>query len=213
MRRFFRWFKRLFNKVPAKPIIVSPEIVENFFTPSNYIGHYQNLWDSMEIRDSKASTIAWYVKQLIRNSERYQSIEAVSNVPWQVVGCLHLLESGGDFAGVLHNGEKIIGTGKKTRLVPKGRGPFDTWEQAAIDALSIKKQPKDWSIVNTLHYCERYNGPGYLRDSRKPHSPYLWSFSNHYTKGKYISDGKYSSTYVSKQCGIAVILKEIGYLD
>ena len=213
MRRFFRWFKRLFNKVPAKPIIVNPEVVENFFTPSNYIGHYQNLWDSMEIRDSKASTIAWYVKQLIRNSERYQSIEAVSNVPWQVVGCLHLLESGGDFTGVLHNGEKIIGAGKKTRLVPKGRGPFDTWEQSAIDALSIKRQPKDWSIVNTLHYCERYNGLGYLHDSRKPHSPYLWNFSNHYIKGKYISDGKYSSTAVSKQCGIAVILKEIGYLD
>jgi peptidoglycan hydrolase-like protein with peptidoglycan-binding domain len=40
-------------------------------------------------------------------------------------------------------------------------------------------------------------------------SPYLWSFSNHYTKGKYVGDGRWSETAVSQQCGAMVLLKRL----
>jgi hypothetical protein len=40
-------------------------------------------------------------------------------------------------------------------------------------------------------------------------SPYLWCFSNHYTKGKYVSDGRWSETAVSQQCGAAVLLRRM----
>jgi lysozyme family protein len=40
-------------------------------------------------------------------------------------------------------------------------------------------------------------------------SPYLWSFSNHYTKGKYVADGHFDSNAVSQQCGGMVLLKRM----
>ena len=75
---------------------------------------------------------------------------------------------------------------------------------------------KDWSIGGTLYKLEKYNGWGYR--SRHPHvlSPYLWSFSNHYSKGKYVADGRWSESAVSQQAGAAVILRrmaEMGVID
>ena len=40
-------------------------------------------------------------------------------------------------------------------------------------------------------------------------SPYLWSFSNHYARGKYVADGHFSATAVSQQCGAALLLKRL----
>lgn len=37
------------------------------------------------------------------------------------------------------------------------------------------------------------------RNRGKP-SAYLWSFSNHYEKGKYVRDRVWDPNYVSKQC-------------
>jgi lysozyme family protein len=56
---------------------------------------------------------------------------------------------------------------------------------------------------------ERFNGFGYRRHDINIHSPYLWSFSNHYTKGKFVADNTFSATAVSKQCGAAVLLKRM----
>lgn len=218
MKRLWRWVKRLFKKkevgAEVKPLPTKPTQEVNDFTPSRYIELYQELWDKMTIRPEKKSTVQWYVNKLKEGKARYQEVAEISGVPWEIVGCLHLLETSGSFNKVLHNGETLSNVNRYgTRLVPRGRGRGQgwDWEDAAIDALAIKKQPKEWNIANTLYYAERYNGLGYLRDNRKPNSPYLWSFSNHYTRGKYISDGRYSSTAVSKQCGVAVILKEVGF--
>jgi lysozyme family protein len=40
-------------------------------------------------------------------------------------------------------------------------------------------------------------------------TPYLWSFSNNYEKGKFVADGHYDPEAVSKQCGAALMLKAI----
>jgi len=40
-------------------------------------------------------------------------------------------------------------------------------------------------------------------------SPYLWSFSNHYLKGKYVADGKWDPNAVSQQAGAMVILRRL----
>jgi hypothetical protein len=40
-------------------------------------------------------------------------------------------------------------------------------------------------------------------------SPYLWSFSNQYSSGKYVADGRWSDTAVSKQAGAAVLLRRM----
>ena len=91
-----------------------------------------------------------------------------------------------------------------------GQPPF-TWEASASDALSFQgfDKWKDWSISGTLFKLEGYNGFGYRDHHPDVPSPYLWSFSNHYTRGKYVADGTFSPTAVSAQCGVAVLLRRM----
>ena len=65
----------------------------------------------------------------------------------------------------------------------------------------------DWSLPGTLFQFERYNGFGYR--PRGINSPYLWSFSNHYTKGKFTADSIFDPNAISKQCGAAVLLRRM----
>ena len=58
-----------------------------------------------------------------------------------------------------------------------------------------------------LFRFEKYNGFGYR--SHGIASPYLWSYSNQYTKGKYVRDGKWDANAVSLQCGAALLVKEL----
>jgi hypothetical protein len=112
-------------------------------------------------------------------------------------------ESSCNFAGVLHNGEHIIGTGRQTSLVPAGRGPFDTWEEAAIDALGEPPHNmrliKAWTSERVCYEAEKYNGFGYR--GRGP-SPYVWSGTTVYSRGKYVADGVYDSQHRDAQLGV-----------
>lgn len=160
---------------------------------------------------TRSSQINAQAAKIIANRSRYELVSKATDVPWDVIGVIHYRESSGDFRGVLHNGQKIIGTGKKTTLVPKGRGPFSTWEDAAVDALAnchpYLAKNKDWSIGTTLDKLEAYNGLGY-RNKGLP-SPYLWAGTDQYAKGKYVADGKFDPNHVDQQLGVAPILMKI----
>jgi lysozyme family protein len=156
---------------------------------------------------------------VLGGKDRYVDVALDIGCPWYFVGCLHNMEASTDFTGVLHNGEEIIGKkdqngfGIKTRLVPIGRGPFDTWEQSAIDALELKgyQHVRDWSLPNILFLAERYNGTGYLKHHPTENSPYIWACTNiNDDNGKYVRDGQWSSTAPTNgQVGVAAILKEL----
>ncbi|MFL5807911.1 MAG: hypothetical protein ACJ749_00240, partial [Flavisolibacter sp.] len=114
------------------------------------------------------------------------------------------------FTTHLHNGDPLT---KRTTHVPKGlpkngNPPF-AWADSAEDALRLKSLDtwSDWTVPGVLFQMERYNGFGYR--PRGIHSPYLWSFSNHYSKGKFTADGLFDSTAVSKQIGAAVLLRRM----
>jgi hypothetical protein len=68
---------------------------------------------------------------------------------------------------------------------------------------------KNWSLARVLYELERYNGWGYRLYHNHVNSPYLWGFSSHYTSGKYIADGTWSDTAVSRQCGAAVLIRRL----
>jgi len=70
---------------------------------------------------------------------------------------------------------------------------------------------KDWSIGESLAQLEKYNGLGYARMGRP--SPYVWSKTNQYVRGKYVADGVYSSTAVDTQEGCAALLARMMVLD
>ena len=163
-------------------------------------------WNKAKI--TRASQVVAQAKKLSANRSRYEAVSAATGVPWDVIAVIHMRESSADFKGVLHNGQKIIGTGKKTTIVPKGRGPFNTWEEAGIDAL-MKCAPylgknKDWSLGNTLDLLEKYNGLGYQKKGLP--SPYLWAGTDQYVKGKYVADGKFDANAVDKQLGVVPLM-------
>ncbi|GGH01315.1 hypothetical protein [Mucilaginibacter phyllosphaerae] len=134
-----------------------------------------------------------------------------SAIPWYFIACVHYMECSFSFKRHLHNGDPLTGyTVHVPANRPKvGHAPPFTFEESAVDALKLMKydQVTNWSLSYILLKLEGYNGFGYNR--KGIHTPYLWSYSNHYTKGKYVKDGVYDANAVSTQLGAAVILKRM----
>jgi lysozyme family protein len=139
---------------------------------------------------------------------RYQNVGEPLGIPWWFIAGVHMLESTFNFTTHLHNGDPLSG---RTVHVPPGRpavwNPPNDWESSARDALQGLglAQQRDWSLPRALYRWETYNGFGY-RQFGVP-SPYLWSLSTIYGRGKYVSDGHFDANAVSQQCGAATLLK------
>jgi lysozyme family protein len=143
---------------------------------------------------------------------RYQAIEAKTGVPWFFVAVAHQRESSQDWSRSLAQGDPW---NKKSTHVPKGRGPFASFEDAAVDALTncapYAARNKDWRIGGLLTMLEQYNGLGYF--NRGLPSPYVWSGTDQYVKGKYIADGKFDPNVVDKQLGCAGLILAMVQID
>lgn len=170
---------------------------------------YARLFRSATIRQEYGENTEWHLAMMQKSKARYQSVSDDTAVPWYFIAVCHALESSFNFRAHLHNGDFPLSA--RTRQVPAGRPtkwlPPSDWESSARDALRLLgfAGQKDWTLERTLYRLEAYNGFGY-----RPYgiaSPYLWSFSNHYERGKYIADRKWSATAKSQQCGAAVMLK------
>lgn len=172
---------------------------------------YEDLFASCTIRQEKQLAVSAIKDKIIANRQRYESVEVATNVPWYVVGMIHSLEGSLNFKTHLHNGDPLTA---KTVHVPKGRPPGTppfAWEQSAIDALQFDGMMTvtKWNLAVILFKLEGFNGFGYRTKHPEVLTPYLWSFTNHYQKGKFTSDGKFDTNAVSKQCGAAAILKSL----
>ncbi len=173
---------------------------------------YENLFNSCLLRPERISAIEGLINGLIANKERYQTVSEIQGVPWSFIAVIHNMEASQNFTKHLHNGDPLSA---RTVQVPAGRpkkgNPPFTWEESACDALAIKglSAQNDWSLAGTLYQLERYNGFGYRLYHPHVLTPYLWSYSNLYTSGKYVSDGTWSDTAPSKQCGSAVLLRRM----
>jgi lysozyme family protein len=143
---------------------------------------------------------------------RYQAVSAKTGVPWPFIAVAHERESSQSWNDSLAQGDPW---NKVSVHVPAGRGPFNSWEEAAIDALvncsPHAAQNKDWSIGGTLTMLEEYNGLGYAARGRP--SPYVWSGTDQYVSGKYVRDGVYDPSAVDSQLGCAGLLIAMMALD
>ena len=171
---------------------------------------YLELFDSCVILDQHRAMVNWYVSRLLdaKSGQLYDAVEDSICAPWYFIGMIHGLEGSFNFKTHLHNGDSLKA---KTFHKPPGRPevwlPPSDWASSAEDALTMENcanQP-DWSLAHTLYRFEKYNGFGSRHHGIN--TPYLWSFSNHYTKGKYVEDGKWNPDMPSQQCGAAVMLK------
>ena len=146
-----------------------------------------------------------FKKNFEKNKAKYKEVEKRTGVPAELIAAIHWRESSGNFKTYLHNGEKL---GKVTQLVPKGIY-FEDWTDAAVHAIKTHNPGiVDSGNVETWYeFAERYNGLGYR--NKGVSSPYVWAGTDNYTSGKYVADGKYSSSYVDQQLGVAVMIKEL----
>lgn len=169
-------------------------------------------WANMKL--TRTGTFAAVAKHLCDPiaKGRYQAVSAKTGVPWAFIAVAHERESSQDWTGSLAQGDPW---NRVSVHVPAGRGPFKSWEDAAVDALvncaPYAARNKDWSIGGTLTKLEEYNGLGYA--ARGQPSPYIWSGTDQYRSGKFIRDHVYDPSAVDSQLGCAGLLKAMMAID
>lgn len=169
-------------------------------------------WANMKISADKGNAFKVVADRLSSPvaKSRYITVSARTGVPWEFIAVTHQRESSQNWNTQLAQGDPLS---RKSTHVPKGRGPFQSWEEGAYDALvncaPYAARNKDWSIGGTLEMLEKYNGLGYA--AKGVPSPYVWAGTNQYVKGKYVADGKYDPNHVDTQLGCAGLLKFLGW--
>ncbi len=174
---------------------------------------YRKLFATCVIKDSMRDKLKWYTGKVTDETRRaaYQRIEDETCVPWYFVAVIHGMECGYDLKKHLHNGDPLK---YRTVQIPRNRptqwNPPTDWHSSAVDALKYDKltDVKDWDLAHVLYRWEGYNG-WRSRVLYGINTPYLWSYSNHYSKGKFVADNVWDANAVSQQAGAAVILKSL----
>ena len=173
-------------------------------------------WKSAKLRPQDSIRLDKAVQLYQRTENRYKAIEAMvpHGVPAPILFCLHYRESTNDFTKHAHEGSPLT---HRTRWEPVGRPPLPlnppfTFEQSAFDAYYVYERPTldkiNWrDLQAALDKMESFNGFGYR--SRGIFTPYLWSGTSLYERGKYVADGRFSSTAFDGQLGCAAILKRM----
>lgn len=168
-------------------------------------------WQNCHVPADKGPAFAAVANRLTspEAKARYQAVEKLTGVPWWFVAVVHEREASQKWNTQLGQGDPL---NKKSTHVPKGRGPFNTWEEGAVDALvncaPYASKNTDWTPGGALTMLEKYNGLGYFNKGLP--SPYIWAGTDQYIKGKYVSDGNFDPNAVDQQLGCAGLLKFMG---
>ncbi|WP_426536934.1 peptidoglycan-binding protein [Bradyrhizobium sp. McL0615] len=183
------------------------------FTFQSLEDGYNRNWANLQIRPRIVAQAKKTAARLLNGKDTYQQIEAKTGVPWYFIGLCHFRESDFDFNTYLGNGQPLD---RVTTEVPRGRGPFPSFVNGAVDALRIQGLvgASDWSIARILFRLEGLNGFGY--QSHGVNSPYLYGGSTLYGPPE-AKGGRYNGVFdpgvVDTQLGTAVILKALTGLD
>lgn len=180
------------------------------YTAATLRTEYMRLWETSDYLPGRQRQAEKVAGRLLSNIDRYKAIEKLTNVPAGFIMCAHERESSGDFTTYLGNGQPL---NKITTIVPKGRGPFKTFEDGALDAFRLEKlgsggiQLSDWDEGMLAWWGESFNGFGYRNKGIR--SPYLWGGTNHQQPGKYVADGKFDPNFMDPQLGMMAVYGEL----
>lgn len=182
---------------------------------------YARLWADLVPRRERADALNAICAQLVQRKATYADIAQTvwgSADPWFVIAIIDQMEHDPELGlcnSHLHNGDPLTA---RTVNVPAGRPPKPakapfSFADSAIDALHYEgfDQVTVWTVERLAYWLERYNGGGYL--DKPIENPYLASWSNLYTAGKFTSDHHYDADAVSQQPGALTVLKVLTALD
>jgi len=166
------------------------------------------------LRMTEATTAA---KQLLAHRDRFLAVQKDCGVP--ALWTMPVFERENPrFDAYFGNGDRIIGTDKKTTDWPRNRGPFATWEEGVTDALDLdhvvaafNRNPHTWEFA--VYEWEKWNGFGPREHSRP--SGYPWSGTSIYRGGKFVHDGPggWSRGTWDHQLGTVILARAIAELD
>ncbi len=169
-------------------------------------------WQRMQVPLQFLPELESVSKRLLAAKDRYVTVQGSTKVPWFIIAVIHERESSQSWKANLAQGDPWNAS---SIHVPRGRGPFPSWEAAAIDALCncapYAGKWTDWTAGGALTLLEEYNGLGYSNHGVP--SPYVWASTNQYTKGKYIADGHFDPEAVDHQLGCAALVGVMAVSD
>lgn len=136
------------------------------------------------------------VQNIESNKAVYVKVQEATGLDWRLVGAIHYREASNRFDRSIQDGRRITGD----------------WATHAAQFINKWRAGARLKVPQTraemLEFAERWNGLGYRRMGAP--SPYVWSGTDQYVKGKFTADGKYDPDVVDKQLGVAVILGALG---
>jgi lysozyme family protein len=180
---------------------------------------YAQQWDRMQIKPSAKLSVAGFVYRAMAGKDKYlhlqRRVAATHNnngVPWWWCAITAERESTQNWSRSLAQGDRWDHTSVNE---PAGRGPFKSWEDAAVDALHLDHADDipEWRLERALFMWERFNGWGYYLYHDKMPSPYVWGQSTIQVRGKYVRDKKWDSREWDEQLGCATMLRGLMSAD
>ncbi len=167
-------------------------------------------WANAKLRRNFATVAKALIEATAK--QHYQTVSQRTGVPWWFIAVVHEREASQSWKGSLAQGDPWD---KVSVHVPAGRGPFKSWDDAAVDALlncsPFAGHNRDWTIGGSLTMLEQYNGLGYA--SHHVPSPYVWAGTDQYSRGKFVRDGVFDPDVVDQQLGCAGLLMTMIALD
>jgi lysozyme family protein len=161
---------------------------------------------------AKGAAFRATARRLVAAKDRYLRVAGKTGVPWWVIAVIHQREASQRWDASIAQGDPWDHVSSH---VPKGRGPFASWDEAAFDALMncapYAARWKDWSAGGAMTLLEQYNGLGYAHMDRP--SPYIWAGTDQYARGKYVADGVFDPSVVDGQLGCAGMLLAMAEID
>jgi lysozyme family protein len=184
------------------------------FTFASLEGEYTHRLSAMKINEDQQAELNVRARIILARANKNDQgqVTTATGVPklWWIAS--FELESSSDYSTSPAQGDPWD---RVSMHVPRGRGPFKNWFSAAIDAYDLdglnKVGAENWTWERACYEGELFNGFGPRQHGRS--TGYLWSWSNQYTGGKYVSDGIWSSSAVDRQCGMIPLMVALLALD
>ncbi|MGB3338521.1 MAG: peptidoglycan-binding protein [Devosia sp.] len=196
----------------AAPVSAAVDAAAIPVVSADWASNYKALWEAMEIVPDRMREARAIAAKIVANQGRYATAVLGTKVPWWFLAVAHAMECSLRFDQHPHNGDPLTA---RTVRVPKNRPAFGappfSWEDSAADALKYERLDAvtDWSVPSALFHWHRYNGINNEYKRRNIPTPYLWSGTQHYRKGKYVADHQFDPEAISKQMGAATLLRAL----
>lgn len=242
---FIEWLRSIFAPKPAPvvpirpPVIAPPPPVPAAVDPTTgrpadlpKSNHYESrdqrvlaqeyryLFSICTTTPKWEYTVGISVDWARRCKDRFLFVQSKTGVPWFVVAIINIMEMGLNFDGTLLNGDPW---NRKTVHYPSGRGPWGSWEEAAVYAINSEDEGWDfhpptmtWDVGTTFYFLEAWNGfnarmqPQYTQTRPLGASPYIYSASPFYVSGKKLEQPtRFDPNLVSEQIGCMAFLRAL----